>query len=83
MRELAAILLEKDPVVLRCAREVFRRVRYLDWETANDYIYAKSDASQYRSGGEFRQEAMKAFLDDKKLRPGLQTYRRKTSRKRK
>ena len=76
VRELAKVLLEKDPVVLRAAKEVFKRVRYMDWETANDYIYAKGDASQYRSGGDFRSGAMKAFLDDKKLKPGLDTYKK-------
>jgi len=74
--ELAELLMKKDPVVLRSAKEVFKRVRYMDWETANDYIYAKSDGSLYRSGGEFRSGAMKAFLDDKKLKPGLGTYER-------
>jgi trans-feruloyl-CoA hydratase/vanillin synthase len=48
----------------------------MDWETANDYIYAKGDASQYRSGGSFRSGAMKAFLDEKKLKPGLDTYKK-------
>jgi|GEM_PF-23323 trans-feruloyl-CoA hydratase/vanillin synthase len=72
--ELARTLMEKDPVVLRCAKEVFKRVRYMDLETANDYIYAKGDASMRRGGGSFRTGAMKAFLDEKKLKPGLQTY---------
>jgi trans-feruloyl-CoA hydratase/vanillin synthase len=72
--ELAQELMKKDPVVLRSAKEVFKRVRYMDYETANDYIYAKSDGSLHRSGGEFRSGAMKAFLDDKKLKPGLDTY---------
>jgi len=72
--ELAKEIMKKDPVVLRSAKEVFKRVRYMDWETANDYIYAKSDGSLHRSGGEFRSGAMKAFLDDKKLKPGLDTY---------
>ena len=76
VRELAKVLLEKDPVVLRAAKEVFKRVRYMDWETANDYIYAKGDGSQLRSGGQFRSGAMKAFLDDKKLKPGLDTYKK-------
>ena len=75
--ELAQELMKKDPVVLRSAKEVFKRVRYMDYETANDYIYAKSDGSLYRSGGEFRNGAMKAFLDDKKLKPGLDTYDKK------
>ncbi len=73
--DLAQTLLSKDQVVLRAAKEVFKRVRYMDWETANDYIYAKSDGSLYRSGGQFRQGAMKAFLDDKTLRPGLETFK--------
>ncbi len=76
VRALAKTLLEKDPVVLRAAKEVFKRVRYMDWETANDYIYAKGDGSQLRSGGGFRSGAMKAFLDDKKLKPGLDTYKK-------
>ena len=76
VRELAKVLMEKDPIVLRSAKEVFKRVRYMDWETANDYIYAKSDGSQKRSGGEFRNGAMKAFLDEKKLKPGLDTYKK-------
>jgi len=73
--ELAKELMKKDPVVLRAAKEVFKRVRYMDYETANDYIYAKSDGSLYRSGAAFRSGAMKAFLDDKKLKPGLDTYK--------
>jgi feruloyl-CoA hydratase/lyase len=76
VRELAKVLMAKDPVVLRAAKEVFKRVRYMDWETANDYIYAKGDGSQHRSGGNFRSGAMKAFLDDKKLKPGLDTYKK-------
>ena len=76
VRAIAKVLLAKDPVVLRAAKEVFKRVRHMDWETSNDYIYAKGDASQYRSGGEFRTGAMKAFLDDKKLKPGLDTYKK-------
>ena len=75
--ELAKELMKKDPVVLRSAKEVFKRVRYMDYETANDYIYAKSDGSLHRSGGEFRSGAMKAFLDDKELKPGLDTYDKK------
>lgn len=76
VRELAAVLMEKDPVVLRSAKELFKRVRYMDWETANDYIYAKGDGAQKRASGEFRQGAMEAFLDDKKFKPGLDTYRK-------
>ena len=72
--ELAKELMKKDPIILRNAKEVFKRVCYMDYETANDYIYAKSDAALQRSGAHFRNGAMKAFLDDKKLKPGLDTF---------
>jgi len=81
VRELAKVLMGKDPVVLRAAKEVFKRVRYMDWETANDYIYSKSDAAFARSGGEFRGGAMTAFLDEKKFKPGLATYNKDGSKK--
>jgi feruloyl-CoA hydratase/lyase len=76
VRELAKVLMAKDPVVLRAAKEVFKRVRFMDWETANDYIYAKLDGANLRSGAHFRQGAMHAFLDEKTLKPGLATYQR-------
>jgi len=73
--EIAKVLMSKDPIVLRYAKEVFKRVGSMDWDTANDYIYAKLDAALHHSGGEFRKGAMKAFLDEKTLKPGIQTYR--------
>jgi trans-feruloyl-CoA hydratase/vanillin synthase len=63
-----------DTIVLRNAKELYKRIGNLDWDTANDYIYAKADASQQQSGGRFRKGALKAFLDDKMLKPGLQTF---------
>ena len=48
----------------------------MDWETSNDYIYSKTDASNLRSGAEFRSGAMTAFLDEKKFKPGLATYQK-------
>ena len=81
VRELAKTLMGKDPVVLRAAKEVFKRVRFMDWETSNDYIYSKTDASNLRSGAEFRQGAMHAFLDEKKFKPGLATYKKDDGKK--
>jgi trans-feruloyl-CoA hydratase/vanillin synthase len=81
VRGLARILMEKDQVVLRAAKEVFKRVRFMDWETANDYIYSKLDAANWRSGADFRKGAMHAFLDEKKFKPGLATFRKDDSGK--
>ena len=74
--ELANKLLEKNPVVLRYAKIGFKRARELTWEQGEDYLYAKTDQSNYRDPEKGRKEGLKQFLDDKTIKPGLQTYKR-------
>jgi len=74
--ELANKLLEKNPVVLRYAKIGFKRCRELTWEQGEDYLYAKTDQSNYRDPEKGRKEGLKQFLDDKTIKPGLQTYKR-------
>lgn len=76
VQALAEKLLQKNPVVLRYAKNGFKRCRELDWEQNEDYLYAKLDQCIARDPEEGRKEGMKQFLDDKTLKPGLQTYKR-------
>jgi trans-feruloyl-CoA hydratase/vanillin synthase len=48
----------------------------MDWEQAEDYLYAKVDQSHLRDPEHGRAEGLKQFLDEKSIRPGLQTYKR-------
>ena len=75
-RELAQVLLAKNPTVLRQAKSVFKRIGSMDWDMAEDYLGAKAEqtAAQDPEGG--RNKGMKQFLDEKSIRPGLDTYRR-------
>jgi trans-feruloyl-CoA hydratase/vanillin synthase len=75
-RELAQVLLGKNPTVLRQAKNAFKRIGVMDWDLAEDYLGAKAEqtAAQDPEGG--RNKGMKQFLDDKTIRPGLDTYRR-------
>ncbi|WP_426400528.1 p-hydroxycinnamoyl CoA hydratase/lyase [Ralstonia sp. R-29] len=73
---LAGKLLEKNPVVLRYAKHGFKRCRELTWEQNEDYLYAKVDQSSQRDPEKGRQHGLKQFLDDKSIKPGLQTYKR-------
>ncbi len=73
---LAASLLEKNPVVLRFAKHGFKRCRELTWEQSEDYLYAKVDQSNHRDPERGRDQGLKQFLDDKTIKPGLQTYKR-------
>ncbi|KUM44463.1 p-hydroxycinnamoyl CoA hydratase/lyase [Pseudomonas sp. EpS/L25] len=73
---LARELLDKNPVVLRAAKVGFKRCRELTWEQNEDYLYAKLDQSRLQDPEGGREQGMKQFLDEKSIKPGLQTYKR-------
>jgi len=73
---LAKQLLEKNPVALRAAKVGFKRCRELTWEQAEDYLYAKVDQSIHRDPEGGRAQGLRQFLDEKSIKPGLQTYKR-------
>ena len=74
--ELAGKLLAKNPIVLRAAKNGFKRCRELTWEQSEDYLYAKVDQARGRDPEHGREKGLKQFLDDKSIKPGLQTYKR-------
>lgn len=76
VRKLALELLGKNPVVLRFAKQGFKRCRELTWDQNEDYLYAKVDQAIERDPEKGRQEGLKQFLDDKTLKPGLGAYKR-------
>jgi trans-feruloyl-CoA hydratase/vanillin synthase len=76
VQELARKLLDKAPVVLRFAKNGFKRCRELTWEQSEDYLYAKVDQSNFRDPEKGRAQGLKQFLDDKAIKPGLQTFKR-------
>ena len=73
---LASKLATKNPVVLRAAKHGFKRCRELTWEQNEDYLYAKLDQAQLRDPEHGREQGLKQFLDDKAIKPGLQSYKR-------
>jgi trans-feruloyl-CoA hydratase/vanillin synthase len=75
-RELAKVLLEKNPTVLKAAKHAYRRVLDMSWEDAEDYLFAKIDQSVFLDPTKGRAKGMKQFLDDKTYRPGLGNYKR-------
>jgi len=73
-RELARTLLSKNQAVLRNAKLAVKRVRDMDWDTSADYLYAKLAEALHLGGADNRENAMKAFLDDKKFKPGVENF---------
>ncbi len=73
---LARELLEKNPVVLRAAKLGFKHCRELSWDDAEDYLYAKLEQSQFLDAERGRESGLAQFLDEKRIRPGLEAYER-------
>jgi feruloyl-CoA hydratase/lyase len=73
---LARELLEKNPVVLRAAKLGYRHCRSMNWDEAEDYLYAKVEQSQFLDTERGREQGLEQFLDEKLIKPGLQTYER-------
>jgi feruloyl-CoA hydratase/lyase len=73
---LAKKLLEKNSVVMRTPKNGFKRCRELTWEQNEDYLYAKLDQALYRDPEKGREKGLKQFLDEKSIKPGLQSYKR-------
>jgi trans-feruloyl-CoA hydratase/vanillin synthase len=77
-RELANTLLEKNPTVLRQAKIACKLSGEMNWETAEDYLFAKQEQGRFQDPERGREQGLKQFLDDKSYRPGLGAYRRET-----
>ena len=75
-QRLANELLAKNPVVLRGAKLGFKHSREMSWDGAEDYLYAKLEQSQFLDRERGREQGLSQFLDDKRIKPGLQTYER-------
>ncbi|MCK0745149.1 p-hydroxycinnamoyl CoA hydratase/lyase [Chromohalobacter nigrandesensis] len=75
-KTLAATLRDKNPVVLRAAKTGFKMSRELTWEQNEEYLYAKLDQAQQLDPEHGREQGLKQFLDDKSIKPGLESYHR-------
>lgn len=74
--ELARILMEKNPSVLRNAKQAFINGGDMAWDVAEDYLSAKNYMSMMQDPEGGRAQGLKQFLDDKTIKPGLQAYKR-------
>jgi trans-feruloyl-CoA hydratase/vanillin synthase len=73
---LARELLAKNPVVLRAAKLGYKHTGTMSWDQAEDYLYAKLEQSQFLDAERGREQGLEQFLDEKRIKPGLQTYER-------
>lgn len=74
--DLAKHVASMNRTVLEGAKTGFKRARTMDWETSEEYLYAKLDQSIANDPEHGREQGMSQFLDEKTFRPGLGAYKR-------
>ena len=78
--EVCKVLLEKNPVALKAAKDAVRRVREMTFDNAEDYlIRAQEAANSFDNDG--RKEGIRQFIDEKSYKPGLAAYDKSKQKK--
>ena len=71
--QIAEVLLKKNPVTLKAAKDAVRRTLEMTFDNAEDYLIRAQEAANFFDN-EGRKEGMRQFLDDKTYKPGIGTY---------
>jgi trans-feruloyl-CoA hydratase/vanillin synthase len=74
VREVANILLQKNPVALKFAKDAVRRVKAMQYDEAEDYLVRMQEAANFHDKTEGRKEGIRQFIDEKSYKPGLGSY---------
>lgn len=76
VEDVAKVLIQKNPVALKAAKDAIRRVGEMTYDNAEDYLVrAQEAANSFDNHG--RKEGIKQFIDDKSYKPGLSAYKKK------
>jgi feruloyl-CoA hydratase/lyase len=71
--QLAEVLLTKNPVALKAAKDAVRRVTEMTFDNAEDYLIRAQEAANFFDN-EGRKEGIRQFIDEKSYKPGIGTY---------
>jgi len=72
--EIATILLAKNPVALKAAKDAVRRVKEMTYDNAEDFLVRAQEAANFHDETDGRKEGIRQFIDEKSYKPGLATY---------
>jgi feruloyl-CoA hydratase/lyase len=73
VEEVAQVLLKKNPVTLKAAKDAVRRVGEMTYENAEDFLIRAQEAANFFDD-KGRHEGIRQFIDDKTYKPGLGAY---------
>ena len=75
VEDVARVLLGKNPVALKAAKDAIRRVGAMTYDEAEDYLVRAQEAAN-SFDNEGRKEGIRQFIDEKSYKPGLGAYDR-------
>ena len=70
---IAEILLKKNPVTIKAAKDAVRRVKEMTYDNAEDFLIRAQEAANFFDN-QGRKEGIRQFIDEKSFKPGLGTY---------
>lgn len=73
--EAAKMMATKNASVVRSTKEMIRNMRTMGYAEAENYINAKFDEALYNDADNGRSKGLQQFLDEKSIRPGLESYK--------
>ena len=76
VRSLANVLLEKNPITLKAAKDALRRVVDMTYDNAEDFLVRVQESASHLDKSEGRKEGIRQFIDEKSYKPGLGAYDR-------
>jgi len=74
--QVARTLIGKNPHILATIKLSYRRMKEMNWDVAEDFLYAKAQEAYSTDPEQGRKEGMRQFLDEKSYKPGVGQYRR-------
>ncbi len=76
VKEIAKVLLEKNPITMKACKDAVKRVKELTVDQSEDYLVVRQQSLAHldKSGGS--KEGIRQFIDEKSFKPGLGAYKR-------
>jgi feruloyl-CoA hydratase/lyase len=71
--QLAEVLMKKNPVALKAAKDAVRRTVEMTFDNAEDYLIRAQEAANFFDN-DGRKEGIRQFIDEKSYKPGVGTY---------
>jgi trans-feruloyl-CoA hydratase/vanillin synthase len=74
---VAEVLLEKNPVALKAAKDAVRRVKEMTYDNAEDFLVRAQEAANFFDN-DARKQGISEFIDRKSYKPGLGAMKKTT-----